>query len=127
MDSMRRGRRAAGTLTLITALAGSAVLGLASTSQAASANASAATTAVTAPGISAPPDVVVGAADGSVHLNVTLSAPGIDTVTVNYTTANGTTDSGSGCQGTTYGYVGQQGTLTFTPGVTSQTVTVPLL
>jgi Calx-beta domain/Fibronectin type III domain len=127
MDSMRRGRRAVGTLTLITALAGSAVLGLASTSQAASASASAATTAVTAPGISAPPDVVVGAASGPVHLNVTLSAPGIDQVTVNYTTANGTTDSGSSCQSNFYSYVGQQGTLTFNPGVTSQTVTVPLL
>ena len=132
MESMRRARRAVGTLALITAtLTGGAVFGLASASQAASAkttpSVAAATTPVTAPGISAPPDVVVGAADGSVHLNVTLSAPGDNTVTVNYATANGTTFSNTGCDGTSYGYVGQQGTLTFKPGVTSQPVTVPLL
>jgi hypothetical protein len=87
----------------------------------------AAATPVTAPGILAPPDVVVGAADGSVALDVTLSAPGVNTVTVNYNTANGTTNSNTACVGSTYGYVGQQGTLTFVPGVTSQTVRVPLL
>jgi hypothetical protein len=48
-------------------------------------------------------------------------------VTVNYTTANGTTNSNTFCQGTSYGYAGQQGTLTFQPGVTTQTVRVPLL
>jgi hypothetical protein len=87
----------------------------------------AATTPVIAPGISAPPDVVVGAADGSVRLTVKLSAPGVNPVTVNYDTANGTTSSYTACYGTSYGYVGQQGTLTFQPGVTSQTIRVPLL
>jgi chitinase len=109
-----------------------AVFGLASASQAASARetssaAVVATTPVTAPDISAPPDVVVGAADGSVNLDVTLSAPGINTVTVNYATADGTTYSRDACNGTSYGYVGQSGILTFKPRVTSQTVTVPLL
>ena len=116
---------------IMTTLTGGAVFGLASASQAASAKAAssvaAATTSVTTPGISAPPDVVVGAADGSVHLNVTLSAPGVNPVTVNYATANGTTNSGDGCNGSFYGYVGQSGTLTFEPGVTTQTVRVPLL
>ena len=45
--------------------------------------------AVTNPGISAPPNVVVGETDGYIDLPVTLSAPGINTVSVNYTTANG--------------------------------------
>jgi hypothetical protein len=110
-------------------LTGVSAVGLASASQAAPITPTAATSVapVTAPGISAPPDVVVGAADGSVHLNVTLSAPGVNPVTVNYFTVNGTTSSNTYCSGSTYGYEGQHGTLTFPPGVTSQTVTVPLL
>src|SRR5690349_18875764 len=132
MRSMRRGWRAVGTLAFIsTALTGGAVFGLASASQAASANATtsaaAASAGVTAPGISAPSDVVVGAADGSVQLKVTLNAPGVNPVTVNYTTVDGTTHGGNGCSGTFYGYTGQSGTLTFQPGVTSQTIRVPLL
>src|ERR1700734_513884 len=96
MGSMRRGWRAAGTLALITtAVTGGAVFGLASASQAASAktttSVAAATSPVTAPGILAPPDVVVGAADGSVNLNVTLTAPGVSPVTVQYSTYSGTT------------------------------------
>lgn len=132
MGSIRKGWRAVGMLAFITAtLTGGAIFGPASASQAASAraatSAAAAAAAVTAPGILAPPDVVVGAADGSVSLKVTLSAPGVSPVTVNYSTHNGTTGSNTFCQGTTFGYVGQQGTLTFQPGVTSQTVRVPLL
>ena len=46
-------------------------------------------TAVPSPGISAPPDLVVGEADGYIDLPVTLSAPGEANVTVNYATANG--------------------------------------
>ena len=84
-------------------------------------------TPVTAPGILAPPDVVVGAADGSVNLNVTLTAPGVNPVTVEYTTSYGTTSPDTACYGTGYGYVGQAGTLTFEPGVTTQTIRVPLL
>src|SRR5215472_16298470 len=132
MGSMRKGWRAIGTLAFVTAtLTGGAVFGLAPTAQAASARATTSTAAavapVTAPGISAPPDVVVGAADGSVNLNVTLTAPGVNPVTVNYATASGTTGSNTFCVGSSYGYVGQQGTLTFQPGVTSQTVRVPQL
>ncbi len=83
---------------------------------------------VTTPGISAPPDVVVGETDGYINLPVTLSAPGDTTVTVNYTTADG---SGSGsytvCEFASSIYQGESGTLTFTPGVTTQVVRVPLL
>ena len=46
--------------------------------------------ATTGPGISAPPDVVVGEGDGHVDLPVTLSAPSASTVSVHYTTANST-------------------------------------
>ena len=84
-------------------------------------------TPVTAPGISAAADVVVGATDGYVDLPVTLTAPGVNPVTVNYATANGTTLSNTFCSGSSYGYAGQSNSLTFEPGVTLQTVRVPLL
>jgi trimeric autotransporter adhesin len=84
-------------------------------------------THVTTPKISAPPATMDSKGDGYVDLPVTLSAPGVNPVTVNYSTANGTTNSNTSCSGSTYGYVGQSGTLTFQPGVTSQTVRVPLL
>ncbi len=83
--------------------------------------------AVTNPGISAPPNVVVGQTDGYIDLPVTLSAPGINTVSVNYTTANGSGESQTGCYYTNPVYQGQSGTLTFTPGVTTEVVRVPLL
>jgi hypothetical protein len=41
-------------------------------------------------------------------------------VTVNYDTANGTTSAANDCQASYYGYVGAHGTLTFQPGLTSQ-------
>lgn len=50
-------------------------------------------------------------------LNVTLSAPSPQTVTVSYATANGTATAGSD-------YVAATGTLTFPPGLTSQSLTV---
>ena len=87
-------------------------------------------TAVAAPKISAPPNTTVGEATGYVDLPVTLSAPGQNTVTVKYATANGTASSGTGCNNT---YVGvpnpgsTAGTLTFTPGQTIQAVRVDLL
>ncbi len=85
-------------------------------------------TKVTTPGISAPPDVVVGETDGYINLPVTLSAPGDTTVTVNYTTADG---SGGGstpfANSPAASTREQSGTLTFTPGVTTQVVRVPLL
>ena len=84
-------------------------------------------TPVTAPGILAPPDVAVSAAGGYIDLPVTLTAPGVNPVTVDYTTVNGTTSSRTACSGTGYGYAGQQGGLTFEPGVTTQTIRIPLL
>ncbi len=83
--------------------------------------------AVTNPGISAPPNVVVGETDGYIDLPVTLSAPGINTVSVNYTTANGSGETQTGCYYTNPVYQGQSGTLTFTPGVTTEVVRVPLI
>ena len=81
MGSMRRGWQAVKRLPLpTTTRPGGAVVALTSASQAAPAGATtflaAATRPVTAPGISAPADGVAGAADGTVQLNVTLSAPG---------------------------------------------------
>jgi hypothetical protein len=128
MRSFRRQWLTVGLLTIMTmALTGAATVGLAPASLAAAASAGPATSPVAAPGISAPANVVVGAADGSVQLNVTLNAPGVNPVTVNYTTANGTTSANGSCDGSIYGYVGQSGTLTFAPGTTSQPVTVKLL
>ena len=80
--------------------------------------------AVASPGVSAPADVLVGEADGFVDLAVTLSAPGQNTVTVNYATAEGTAGSGNACNAL---FVGVSGTLTFVSGVTTQVVRVDLL
>lgn len=96
MGSMRRGWQAVKRLPpLTTTHTGGAVVALTSASQAAPAGATtslaAATSRVTAPCISAPADGVAGAADGTVQLNVTLSAPGVNPVTVNYATTNDTT------------------------------------
>jgi hypothetical protein len=71
--------------------------------------------AVSSPNISAPPNLVVGEADGYVDLPVTLSAPSANTVTVNYNVPGGTCNSATWLAGTT-------GTLTFTPGQTTQVV-----
>src|SRR5262249_53913527 len=56
---------------------------------------------------------------GAINLSVTLSAASPVTVTVDYTTANGTATAGSD-------YTPQSGTLTFVPGSTSQTISVPI-
>ena len=69
----------------------------------------------------------MGAADGYIDLPVTLTAPGVNPVTVQYSTYSGTTSPNTACLGTAYGFVGQSGTLTFEPGVTTQTIRVPLL
>ncbi len=74
--------------------------------------------AATSPNISAPPNVVVGEAAGSVTLPVILSVASTSTVTVNYATP-----SGGGCNSL---FQGKSGTLTFSPGVTSQSVTITL-
>ena len=124
----RRKIRSVAALALLSSGALSAVMGSAPGAGAAAPSPPAPAVApVAAPGIMAPPDVVVGAADGSVSLPVTLTAPGTSTVTVNYDTPGETTSSNGSCYGTGYGFVGQSGTLTFLPGVTSQTVRVPLL
>ena len=80
-------------------------------------------TAVATPAVSAPPDLLVGEADGYVDLPVSLSAPGTGTVTVNYATANSTAFSGTGCNAT---FVGVSGTLTFAPGETTKVVRIDL-
>jgi len=74
--------------------------------------------AATSPNISAPPNVVVGEASGSVTLPVTLSAASTKTVTVNYAAPVGWV-----CNNL---YQGKSGTLTFSPGVTTQSVTITL-
>ncbi len=51
---------------------------------------------------------------------VSLTLASTQTITVNYNTADGTATAGSD-------YTAVQGTLTFLPGVTSQTITVPIL
>src|ERR1019366_6524488 len=89
-------------------------------------------TAVSSPGISAPPDVVVGEADGYVDLPVTLSAPGVNPVQVNYAnkdvTAIGANPTAIPCTypGGPFLYQLNSGTLTFPPGVTTQVVRVIL-
>lgn len=57
---------------------------------------------------------------GPALVTATLSAASSSTVTVDYITADGTALAGSD-------YVTTSGTLTFTPGVTSQTFSVPIL
>jgi Tectonin domain/Calx-beta domain/Fibronectin type III domain len=84
--------------------------------------------AVSSPFVDAPPNVTVGESQGYVDLPVTLSAPGQRTVTVSYTTADGTASGFyESCGLPNSAYVGESGTLAFTPGVTTQTVRVPIL
>ncbi|MBL0731034.1 immunoglobulin-like domain-containing protein [Piscinibacter sp. HJYY11] len=63
-------------------------------------------------------DIIVNEAAGTATFTVTLSAPSGQTVTVNYATADGTA--------TTADYTAASGVLTFTPGVTTQTITVAI-
>jgi chitinase len=86
--------------------------------------ASPARAAADAPTLLAPPDMVVGEADGSVGLTVRLSATSASTVTVHYTTANSSAGAGNGCNSD---YVGASDTLSFAPGETSKTVSVQIL
>jgi VCBS repeat-containing protein len=60
-------------------------------------------------------------AAGFATFTVTLSAASAQTITVNYSTANGTAVSGVGND-----YTAVTNTLTFTPGQTTQTITVPI-
>ena len=65
-------------------------------------------------------DVTVNEAAGTATFTVTLSAASGQTVTVGYNTTNGTATAGSD-------YTSTSGTLTFAPGDTTQTITVPIL
>ncbi|MDP3420721.1 MAG: Calx-beta domain-containing protein [Thiobacillus sp.] len=64
-------------------------------------------------------DVTVNEGAGTATFTVTLSAASGQTVSVNYGTSNGTATSGAD-------YTAASGSLIFNPGVTSQTITVPI-
>ena len=64
-------------------------------------------------------DITVNEATGTATFTVTLSAASGQAVSVGYNTSNGTATAGSD-------YTATAGTLTFAPGVTSQTVTVAI-
>jgi hypothetical protein len=66
-------------------------------------------------------DIVVNEADGYAEFVVRLSAPGSSTITVSYETNDRTADDYSDND-----YSSTYGTLSFAPGVTTQTVRVPL-
>jgi len=68
----------------------------------------------------ASPEAHAGEAAGSAKLAVTLNAPSIHTVTVQYATSDGTAAAG-------LDYTAASGTLTFAPGQTSQEISVPIL
>jgi hypothetical protein len=110
-------------------LAAAVVAGLGGRSQAAESRpvtgVAASAAPVSSPYIFAPPDVVVGESDGYVDLPVTLSAPGESAVSMYYSTVNGTALGSSGTNPCpTYVYGAIAGTLTFAPGVTTQTLRV---
>ncbi|HVE76499.1 MAG TPA: Calx-beta domain-containing protein, partial [Actinomycetota bacterium] len=65
-------------------------------------------------------DVTVGESGGVATFTVSVSAPSAKSITVNFSTANGTATSGSD-------YVARSGSLTFAPGETSKEVTVTLV
>ncbi|MFO1221326.1 MAG: Calx-beta domain-containing protein, partial [Burkholderiaceae bacterium] len=65
-------------------------------------------------------DVTVNEAAGTATFTVTLSAASGQTVSVAYATGGGTATAGSD-------YTAVSGTLTFTPGVVTQTITVPIV
>ncbi|HSH72612.1 MAG TPA: Calx-beta domain-containing protein [Methylophilaceae bacterium] len=64
-------------------------------------------------------DITVNEAAGTATFTVTLSAASGQTVTVGYNTSNGTATAGSD-------YTSATGSLTFTPGTLTQTITVPI-
>jgi hypothetical protein len=74
---------------------------------------------VAQPSISVP-DVVVGESEGSVTVPVTLNAPGLSTVTVQYSNSNGSAANNND-------YTAVAGTLTFDPGQMTKNVVVPIL
>ncbi|MCX2929127.1 cellulase family glycosylhydrolase [Mycobacterium sp. CVI_P3] len=84
-------------------------------------NGVAVSTPPTAPTVSITDTTVAEGNSGTTNatFTVTLSKPATTPVTVGYTTANGTATAGADYTATT-------GTLTFNPGVTSQTITVKI-
>ncbi|MBK6593923.1 MAG: hypothetical protein IPG23_14955 [Burkholderiales bacterium] len=58
-------------------------------------------------------------ADGTASFTVTLSAVSAQTITVAYNTTDGTATAGAD-------YTSATGTLTFAPGTTAQTISVPI-
>jgi uncharacterized protein YcfL len=64
-------------------------------------------------------DVTVSEADGTASFTVTLSAVSAQTITVAYNTTDGTATAGAD-------YTSATGTLTFAPGTTAQTISVPI-
>jgi chitinase len=83
--------------------------------------------AIAQPAVLAPPDVIVGEADGYVDLPVRLSAPGQNQVQVNYETDNSTGTGSASASCPSADYVGRSGTLTFLPGETTKVVRVPVI
>jgi chitinase len=79
---------------------------------------------VSSPGISAPPDLVVGEGDGYVDMPIRLSAPGINAVTVTYGTSSSTASAGNSCPAD---YVTTSGSVNFSPGETTKVVRLPLI
>jgi len=65
-------------------------------------------------------DVSVSEAAGTATFTVTLSVVSGQTVTVDYNTSNGSAQAG-------FDFTAISGTLTFAPGITTQTITVPIL
>jgi hypothetical protein len=65
-------------------------------------------------------DAIAGESDGNLVFVVSLSAPSAQTVSVSFSNSNATALNGSD-------YVAQTGTVTFTPGQTTQTILIPLV
>ncbi|MBK6593924.1 MAG: hypothetical protein IPG23_14975 [Burkholderiales bacterium] len=64
-------------------------------------------------------DVTVNESAGTASFTVTLSAVSAQTITVAYNTTDGTATAGAD-------YTSATGTLTFAPGTTAQTISVPI-
>lgn len=111
MAGTRRGRACARALVAVTIVTAATVP--------VGAEVAGAVDPVAQPSISVP-DVVVGESESSVTIPVTLNAPGLSTVTVQYSNANGGATSGSD-------YTATSGTLSFSPGETTKNVVITLL
>ncbi|HEX7310867.1 MAG TPA: Calx-beta domain-containing protein [Gaiellaceae bacterium] len=76
------------------------------------------------PFVSAQPDVVVGESDGLVNLTVSLSAPGLNPVSVSWILDDGTATGGAACD---KDYVSDRDNITFLPGETTKVLHVQIL